>query len=1559
MRRGPALAADLASLSTVGKDDLDAIRSAIAAAVAAGQPYPIAAGPGGGELAALLGGGSAEEDAAEMGVAERPLVLRRDLPLQPPTGPGALPAWALGRAGETVGRATGALGQPVLVESFEAPQATLLQRASASSPFLVVAGQAPSWDSHGNATLGPCTVWLAAALLAMDAPASSWVGLKISTGKISGALPALGPTALIVPDATTLKLELVLSPATPTAAASGPGQDARDADVRAPAKVSLVLEPGGGRIGELDEARLTAYGTTVRMRFAGAAATFAPEIASVVVPLDADADEWAPSVSASSLAVLGGKGRLTRAGWALAITRAAPATLGSAAGSGSMALRIEGLTLAFAAQPRPLPTGPAWLLAQPGLITLAADAAEGTGLGGQVSLYPEPGGGRGVGGRATFRFDDAFALRYLTGASGSEIVLAAAALDASLDRPATATAERVPLTDPTGLLVLTQDATATTLLLEGNAGRGTAEPDLTILLDNALLRLGAPGRFVVRGPLTTDGVKLTASQGTAMIVFPQLGLVPTLPDPYASTFIPAGPGHQAETESRAFATKGGATVVARLDWDSAAEPAELSLAFSQPTPAAGATEADRPAGDIATAIADAPARAAFAAAETGSKDQELLTELVTMLVNSTASIPGPIALLDVSSNADHFGVRMGIAVPPRGGIVAATPPASHSGPAIEGMSLVAPAHTVSVTTLPAVQWEPINGPGSSGPFSPMDFPNSGGESEVTPRSVRLVPVAPNPALAQMIADYDDKSVQEGVVAFVTFPFGIRAVARLDPPSGVAHSGAELDLHRPAFAGARLEGAKQLRAVAVRRILALQGGSASFPGATVQLSSGQHNGVPSGLSPIDPLTEIFNEDFGPGGRRPQVPVDRFELSGYGESAFSDWKDDSDDATAISEVRFDVLNGRTSVEVVQARSVLYPYGIRVIRTIKMLRDNAGRMQRTDSGWQAQSDGIYAWPRPDLRTHPGVVGGVTGVKGIRDTGQRWTSSAGTELMAVRFDCLVDLDGAVAGGGTDGVPSREQLGFVQISANPPHGISPAEFAELIDAFGPLGGPVDAVVAVGDAGLRSRVARVGVGVTDGAAGPEFAMAAWGSPVLPRGGPWSVLKRSAGDPAPSPVDPALGVPLIRAGYAGTPPDPGAPFRFADPGDLAAPETPAVDYALMHATSSQRVLFPRPKVTLSGPRAGELTSSQPPVLADPFLMATAVGPFPPLATAIGFPDADYGLRPLAGGDLVLDLPHNDFQVSGGDRMINSAGGSTFFVRYRDEAGDPATVHLELDSGKPVPWAFGVGGVELCLANAMMGEVVRLLGRVEAGADRPGRLTGGTLHFGKALDSIEFLTDFLGTNKLADLQLASRNRMSIEIAEKIPIVGGPQGPKSIDIGIGKLTDADLTVGVKIDLSSGEASSKLELGGIVAIRTLNPALVLAAQAKFELESDKSGETFKFTLGVGFGLEFEVAKFKAKGYVFQNDYLIVGRNEIGFGVGLELKASIDLAEALTAEIDVEGLASVIHTQCPAGKAMWLVTQLTIGVDITIAWIIDIDFEFQLQGQSNLDGGPCPAPMA
>ena len=396
-----------------------------------------------------------------------------------------------------------------------------------------------------------------------------------------------------------------------------------------------------------------------------------------------------------------------------------------------------------------------------------------------------------------------------------------------------------------------------------------------------------------------------------------------------------------------------------------------------------------------------------------------------------------------------------------------------------------------------------------------------------------MPIAPRPAIDSLVAEYNTGS--KPAAAKFTLPFGIAAVALLEYSKRLPFFSPTISEVQPSFSSTDLKGGDQI-SIRAGNLLPEQGGpSPSLAGAAVQLHNARSSGLPTSTTVLTPIDDTFNSNFGPATVDPRVPITRIDISGFGESLFSDWRNPVDAAAIICKARFDVIVGRTSREVVQAFSVLYPYAVRVVRTITIERQNGAAVVRHDSGWQPVSDGIYHYPQPALITHPGVVQAAVAVANIRDTGQRHTTPDGSELMAVRFDCALTMEGVVLGAGPNGVPARDHLGYVQLTDPPNHGqLAPDQYAELLTAVGPLGGPIDCTIDIGGTGQLMRIAKVGVAPSPGVGGPEFVMSAWGSPVLPGGGQWSFLRQGAGDQAPQAVDRDLGVPLVRAGAAPSP-----------------------------------------------------------------------------------------------------------------------------------------------------------------------------------------------------------------------------------------------------------------------------------------------------------------------------------------------------------------------------------------------------------------------------------------
>jgi hypothetical protein len=519
-----------------------------------------------------------------------------------------------------------------------------------------------------------------------------------------------------------------------------------------------------------------------------------------------------------------------------------------------------------------------------------------------------------------------------------------------------------------------------------------------------------------------------------------------------------------------------------------------------------------------------------------------------------------------------------------------------------------------------------------------------------------------------------------------------------------------------------------------------------------------------------------------------------------------------------------------------------------------------------------------------------------------------------------------------------------------------------LIQKVGPLGGNIDCLLNVGNSGQLMKLGRVGVGVTQGMGGAEFVMTAWGSPQFPHGGQWSFLRQTGAGTAPEVVDKDLGVPLIRAGAAPAPPPPSSAYRFADPVDLSTPAAPASDYGIVHATGTQRVFFPRPKIEAG---STQITSTRVPILADPLSLATAVGYFPRTDAAIPFPNANYQLA-ISGGNYRLQLAAPTFPVTVGQRTLAEAGS----VRsYADYAG--STVTLRIDTAAPVPWSFQLRNAATAMSSGSLGEVIRLIGDFVADANTPTTLSKSNVVFGGALGVVQDVLKFLQQLGFpAPMTVTMTNQLQLKVALKIPLddelnkLVPPCGPHFVD--------TDVTVGYFIN-SSGTSGVEFEAGAAIFIPTPfctcvpqpppDPPRIKGLQAvglfKFDAKlSTAFGQAITLTIGAGIGIEGKLGPFKAFLYYAETEFLIFG-DVFGLGVGAILKGSIDF-KVISADLSVEAKMAVLKVNpsstCSA-VTVWADAQFTIAVEVTIAFVIDIDFEVQMEISRNLNGGPCALP--
>lgn len=1341
----------------------------------------------------------------------------------------------------------------------------------------------------------------------------------------------------------TLKLKLD-SPATP-GGIIGPGADAREAEASLLAEVVLIFTAAGAAIQKASKASISVYGFDTKLSLGDGTPAYLPNLNRIFIKFKADANQFIVQTQQSTMFVVGGEAPIIDAAWALPVAIIDPNSLGNASGDGTIALLLgDYLQVSWKGQTKNLDLGPAILMVDSERLAIVALSAKGSGVNQNLELWADDALGRPS--KVSLTWQTPFPLLYICQAAGFEAVLVEAELEANLDRPLVLDGSRVPVLSKKAQVVLIEIANKTMIFI-----LAVLEPPrddrkaLSFALANAVLKSSPAKEMVLMGEY--DGQKV--SKGMLALVFILQFVLPTLPDPYAANFMSSS-----------------AYVAGRKMLDSPSEGVSaiispqilISLVEWAPNTAAKLLFLVPYLAEQQLLGAKEPS---FAAASFAINDRERMTEFAR-----TAGLGG-IILLDVSSNADLFGVSIGNRLSTGSLATEKTRQTPNMGFTIQDMYLQAPSSIIQVITVPEVQWEPVVTPvpTEDDPTFPkyLTFPDSGIPSLLGTETVKLVQVAPIPALDQFIGDFNDQNDPVPAFAYFTLPFGIIAGATMAKKKEFPYLSPAINYNRPEFPSEGFKGGHQVSIKAPG--LTYQGASPGLNGFAVQLRNALSGGQPTGKSILDnDVDTIFNDNFKPGSARQKVPITRIDLSGYGESLFSDWRNPSDAAAVVSKALFNVIVGRTSHEVIQVKSILYPYAPRLIRTVTIQRLNSGMVVRHDSGWQPVTEGFYAYPdyhtnpdinpSPGIKTHPGVVLGIRNITNIRDTGQTFTTTKyGTQLMAVRFDADVIIDGVGE------VPSRDQLGFVQLTDPQRIGLlNPEEYVELISKFGPLGGAVDCTIHVGVSGqppqkntMACRVHKVGVGYTQGMGGPEFVMTAWVSPIFPKGGQWSFLRQLTSSDAPHPVDSSLGIPIIREGIASSPPSPTSPYRFADPEDLARPDAPSSDYGILHASGTQRLFFPRPKIEATDP--SRITSTRIPLLADPYTLATAAGFFPKPTDAIPFPDNNWAFSIDVNGNFRLELPNPSFPIGVGQRTISDASSVRSYADYNG-----STVEIKIDTADAVPWSFLLRNVGLAASSGMLGEVMRVIATVESTAVSPTKLKDAHLVLGDALQPVQALMVFLQELGLpTPLDVTMTNSPKFRAGLKIPlddlfelIPMPPGGPEFDD------TDIKVTETIESPLSEAE----FDFEATLLIPTPYPPLKAVGRVELAIKlSTESGTTFILTWGAGVGVSFTVGGFGCKAYFLQNQFLVIGDTVVGIGAGIAIKGSIDL-KIVDVEVSVETKMAVLIVKkdqnCP-DVTVWGAAQITFAVEVTIFWVIDISFEVQAEYDQNLNGGPCPLP--
>jgi len=495
------------------------------------------------------------------------------------------------------------------------------------------------------------------------------------------------------------------------------------------------------------------------------------------------------------------------------------------------------------------------------------------------------------------------------------------------------------------------------------------------------------------------------------------------------------------------------------------------------------------------------------------------------------------------------------------------------------------------------------------------FPNDGVPTIIGNLSNEPVILEPIPLSKHLVDTF--KSNKDGkTYALFNLPFGMVAFAILNQNNRNQETKPSIDNVLPEFEEAIIGGI-QLELISGSTFENDQG-QGLFEGYTFQLVNLYDQlGMPAKSTLGQTPTEIFNQEFLAGGytrkdgtdihiqNRPGVPVTTIGLSGYGTSMASKWANDDALFAQISKAEFNVYTGRTSHELVQVVTKEYPFGAKMVRTITIFRMSNGYVARVDSGWNAQTPGLYDFTFFDdagkkqpnaFNFHPGVVKGVFNIRNIKEVQKPPFDDGFSVLQPITYDADILVDNVAEGGKemvTNAtpklVPSTGVLGYLQISP-PAQPIPPNSFVSLLKSEGgTIGGSINCIVKIAGTDQHMKLNRFDVSPSiDDAGNPIFVACPRGSAFLPKEGSWSLVQHKIGNGNVTPLPAQFSVPLIKEGLRpGFDPDgndrynyindisPDALQRIADPANLIVTDTTANNYGFLQNLGSQKVLFLTP------------------------------------------------------------------------------------------------------------------------------------------------------------------------------------------------------------------------------------------------------------------------------------------------------------------------------------------------------------------------------------------------
>ncbi len=1207
-------------------------------------------------------------------------------------------------------------------------------------------------------TVDPETVWVHGKVFSTDVPDEFYCGLRVKGGTITlDTDPFMANNRLTITSATkiTVDLNLEQNNAFETDPTSLYGVDARNASFDLPHKFQFTFKNNVKTITSITESNWNVYGQKSKFTYQNLQnCIYNPAIGRLAIPVKCDSIDFEVSNCQSPFFTFGGKAKIKNSWWALSVTKIDIANPLEADGNGALIVECDkGLDAKWTnLQNKSISFVNPFILGEPGRINITDVLSDGSGAFQNYIGWNDEQNVFGT--TIECKYNKNSLLVFNTVAKGDELIFGLSDWNVKTDRPVKVNGEAVTVKTKNSTFILAVSKIKSTLtifdenILWDNKLPADKIPKVkpyALAMHNALFTVTPPNSLVLFAEATPDLKALT--RGQMYLGFGLFSYLPTLPDPYAANLglfrkqfeiDDSRPGMVSNTKRKGSVVW--LWLIGLVKWEpNEDETFKVGVSFHF-APLTKPLEIEKDTSDAQlntqnpnVIVTDSKIDIFSRFSDKPINPDDTSTNVRANISDSALINRNPLAgliltdfsLVDVSSKAN----QMGISYAKQNNLLQETIARKYkidiTGDAnatvfpiqISGLDVITAGMNAQAFTVPSISWEPVfnltkpllekgmigeNNVPLPPPYDPPVgfnyYQNDGIATRVGNLSKELVALSPIPMSKFLVETY--KTKQDGkTFAVFNLPFGMLAVTILDNKS-TQQKLPNINNPKPIFEN-YINGGLQLELTAGTSFAPNDEGN-MFEGYTIQLVNINNvNGIATDASTLGGTpTLIFNNEFATNSSnlpaRPGVPITGIGLSGYGASMFSEWINKEALFAQTSQAQFNVVTGRTNHEVVQVKSMLYPWGIRVVRTITLFRLANGYVARIDSGWQAESDGKYDFSYnepvlgPDGKTvidktpipnpfefHPGIVRGLYNVRNIKEQPKIF-SNASAIMYAATFDADVQLENVTEGGDNNRVPSKGILSYVQI-APAGHPISISEFTALVKSENnSIGGQINCILKVAGSSQRMKISRFDLSATVDAANKAiFVSAARGSVIMPKDGSWTMVEHNRGTGDVSPLPEQLSVPLIRIGKwvkdkVVSDSDVSNLLRIAHPENLLKlPNSDTINFGFLQNMGTQKVLFMTP-----GFKKGidSLLSKTPPLLADSFRLLNSKGIFP----NIGDADSNFGqaislLKGIGAGNNPLDA-FNKINLPDAGDVLN-----VLQLKAKEEAGKLLDQGYELAKG----------------------------------------------------------------------------------------------------------------------------------------------------------------------------------------------------------------------------------------------------------------------------------------